>query len=98
MSGGSYDYACFKIDNMVDELRHTESNPRRAAFKKLLGLVAKAMHDIEWVDSCDYGKGDDHAAIDACFAFMGTDPSIITKAHAYDSLREQLIQFMEINK
>lgn len=96
MSGGSYDYACFKVENMAESLRHTNEDPRRAAFKKLLTLVADAMHDIEWVDSCDYGKGDDHAAIDACFAFMGADPSIITKAHAYDALREQLKQFMEI--
>ena len=94
MSGGSYDYVYNKINDITIECQAT--NPRRASFQKLLKLVAEAMHDIEWVDSCDYSKGDDHAAIDACFAFMGSDPSIITKAHAYDSLREQLKQFMEI--
>lgn len=96
MSGGSYDYACFKVEEMANSLCHTEKDPRRAAFRQLLRLVADAMHDVEWVDSCDYGKGDEYLAIDRCFAFMGSDPSIITKAHAYDSLCEQLKLFMEI--
>jgi hypothetical protein len=96
MSGGAYDYAFFKVEEMAKSLRSTNEDPRRAAFKKLLTLVADAMHAIEWVDSCDDAHGDEHAAVDACFAFMGSDPSIITKAHAYESLREQLRKFMEI--
>jgi hypothetical protein len=35
----------------------------RKAFGKHLILVAKALHDIEWVDSCDYGEGDEVKAI-----------------------------------
>jgi uncharacterized small protein (DUF1192 family) len=31
-----------------------------------LKLVAKALHDIEWVDSGDYGPGDENKAIRAC--------------------------------
>ena len=96
MSGGSYDYACFRVEQMAGELRHTNEDPRRASFKRLLILVAEAMHDIEWVDSCDYAKGDEHPAIDACFEFMESDPDIITKAHAYDALRDQIKQFMGI--
>jgi len=43
---------------------------RRAWFAKLLRKVAKAMHDIEWVDSSDYGPGSEVAAIDAVEAFV----------------------------
>ena len=40
--------------------------PERQAFAKHLKLVAKALHDIEWVDSGDYGRGDENEAIRAC--------------------------------
>jgi hypothetical protein len=40
--------------------------PERKAFKAHLAKVAKALHDIEWVDSCDMGPGDENAAIRAC--------------------------------
>ena len=95
MSGGAYDYITFKFMEMADTLRHTDTDPRRAAFAKLLKLVAKATHDIEWVDSCDYGPGDDHASIDAVFAFLGKDPEIIKKAAAYDSMKTQLKEFFK---
>lgn len=91
MSGGSYDYVCFKIQNI--ELRNQTTDPRRAAFQKLLELVAEAMRDIEWVDSGDSGKGDEHKAIDACFAFLGSDPLIITKAAAFDGLKERMLSY-----
>lgn len=84
MSGGSYDYVYLKIQEI--ELRENH-DPRRIAFQKLLKLVAIAMHDIEWVDSCDSGKGDEYPAIDACFSFLGNDPSIIAKAQVYDELK-----------
>ena len=57
MSGGSYEYVYHKIEDI--EIWKQQSNPRRAAFAQLLKLVAKAMHDIEWVDSGDYGEGRD---------------------------------------
>jgi hypothetical protein len=66
MSGGSYDYAYFKIDHLADSIEsRANGNPLRVAFAKHLRLVAKAAHDIEWVDSADYGKGDEEAAIRA---------------------------------
>jgi hypothetical protein len=43
-----------------------QNTPERKAFAEHLKLVAKALHDIEWVDSCDYGPGDENAAILAC--------------------------------
>lgn len=68
MSGGEYNYVYFKIDEI--ELQNVETDKRREKFQKLLKLVAKAMHDIEWVDSGDKGPGDEYKAIDACFALI----------------------------
>lgn len=98
MSGGAYDYIYSRVDDMADSLRRTGTDPRRASFQKLLKIVSKAMHDIEWVDSCDYGIGDDHAAIDACFAFMGADPVVIAKAHAFDELRDTMQKYFDFNQ
>ena len=93
MSGGSYDYIGYKINEI--EIRNIHDDPRRMAFQKLLKLVGIAMHDIEWVDSSDYGPGDEYEAIDACFAFLKADPEIIIKSHAYDGLKELLKKFLE---
>jgi hypothetical protein len=82
MSGGSYDYVCFKIQETAGSIRNQESNPRRAAFAHLLHLVGEAMHDIEWVDSGDYGTGDENRAIDACFEFCKQ----AYKAAAYEQI------------
>lgn len=68
MSGGSYDYAYSKVQDMAHALRGQSTNPLRAAFAEHLHKVAKAMHAIEWVDSCDYGKGEDDEHIRACLA------------------------------
>lgn len=93
MSGGSYDYICFKIEEI--ELRNVDKDPRRASFQKLLKLVGKAMHAIEWVDSCDWGPGDEYKAIDGVFSFLKSDPEIIKKAHSYDALKEHLKEFLK---
>jgi uncharacterized cysteine cluster protein YcgN (CxxCxxCC family) len=94
MSGGSYDYVYSKIEDI--ELRNNHCDHRRAAFQKMLKLVAAAMHDIEWVDSCDYGKGDEHKAIDKVFSFLDASPEIIAKAHAFDTLKDLITNFMGI--
>lgn len=64
MSGGSYNYAYQRVEDFAESL--ASSSPERAAFKKLLVKVARAMHDIEWVDSCDMGRGDEIPAIMEC--------------------------------
>jgi len=63
MSGGSMNYLYSKLEY---EATFREDTPERRAFAKHLKLVAKALHDIEWVDSSDYGPGDDSKAIRAC--------------------------------
>ena len=62
MSGGSMGYLYSKLEYAEFD----EDTPHRKAFAAHLKLVAKALHDIEWVDSCDYGPGDENAAIEAC--------------------------------
>ena len=63
MSGGSMNYIYSKLEY---EANFRQDTPERRAFAKHLNLVAKALHDIEWVDSADYGPGDENAAIRAC--------------------------------
>lgn len=63
MSGGSMDYLYSKVLHCANFPLDT---PERIAFAAHLKLVAQALHDIEWVDSGDYGPGDENAAIRAC--------------------------------
>lgn len=63
MSGGSMNYLYSKLEYDATFSTHT---PERLAFKVHLAKVAKALHDIEWVDSGDKGPGDENAAIRAC--------------------------------
>jgi len=65
MSGGSLDYLYSKLEYSVVDIPD-RGNPLRKAFKKHLQLVARALHDIEWVDSGDYSQGDEEEAIKAC--------------------------------
>ena len=58
MSGGSYDYICFKIKDFANTLRDQETDNNRKKFADLLRDVAKVAHDIEWADSCDYSQED----------------------------------------
>ena len=87
MSGGSMDYLYEK----VRDARFVCNSPERKAFKKHLELVVKALHDIEWVDSFDYGKGDEEEAILACLnkhdVLMAT---ISTALLVLDDLEKQI--------
>ena len=74
MSGGSMNYVYMKVDDAAQAF--SLSTPLRRAFSEHLSLVAKALHDIEWVDSCDYGKGDEEAAIRKVFAHAGSTPEL----------------------
>ena len=73
MSGGSYDYAFSKLEDLADEIEkyaHQGKLPLatrdlRLAFAVQLRLMATAAHDIEWVDSGDCSEGDEIEAIRA---------------------------------
>ena len=68
MSGGSMNYLYSRIEM---DATFEQNTPLRRAFAKHLELVCKALHDIEWVDSADYGPGDENAAIRACLQHGG---------------------------
>jgi hypothetical protein len=96
MSGGSYNYVCFRIQELEGEISRQDVDPRRASFAKLMGLVGRAMKEIEWVDSCDCSPGDEHPAIDEVFSFLGSDPQTIAKAAAFDSLKKTLAEYLDL--
>ncbi len=68
MSGGSMNYLYSRIEM---DATFEQNTPLRKAFAKHLEMVCKALHDIEWVDSCDYGPGDENEAIRACLQHGG---------------------------
>jgi hypothetical protein len=65
VSGGSLDYAYSKLSYCVDEIEERELTPLQREFADHLWLVVKALHDLEWVWSADYGEGDEEPAIRA---------------------------------
>ena len=66
MSGGSYQYAYVRLENdFLYEFERRADTPERKAFLTLLRKVAKAMRDIEWVDSGDCSPGNENDAIRA---------------------------------
>lgn len=68
MSGGSFDYLCYKMEDAARTLMGKAQTPYRQAFGELMLRCAKAMHDIEWVDSSDMGDGDDLETIMKCIS------------------------------
>lgn len=68
MSGGSYDYVCFKIKDFANILRDQEKDPNRKKFSELLKDVAKVAHDIEWADSSDYSQEDSRKSLNEFFS------------------------------
>lgn len=89
MSGGSMNYISVRLEH---EAIFTLDTPERRAFAKHLKLVVKALHDIEWVDSGDSGKGDDSAAIRACLSDGAVLEAAIETAH---EARKQLSAELE---
>lgn len=87
MSGGSYDYISYKIEEQASTIP-TNGCPRRAAFKALMPLIAKAWHEIEWSDSgdCSPGNPEEIRAIEECLGFLKGNPGMIAKAAAFDEV------------
>lgn len=63
MSGGSLNYVYQHVENAAAEIADRADRPEHRAFAEHLRKVAKALHDLEWVWSCDYGRGDELDAI-----------------------------------
>ena len=89
MSGGSYDYLYYKIEDAGRILSNKSQPLYRQAFGHLLIKVAAAMHDVEWVDSGDYCTGDDEKAIMECIL-----PELLMKVSVEqaETIMEQLKQ------
>jgi hypothetical protein len=64
MSGGSMNYVYSRVETAASDIRCNEHKTLlRLKFAELLDVIAQALHDIEWVDSSDYGLGDENEAI-----------------------------------
>lgn len=87
MSGGSWDYFYSKLQDVAERLQ-CEHNPLRAAFGSHLKKCAKALKDIEWVDSGDSSKGDEEAAINE--ALGGAGPALVL-----DEARKEAVKALE---
>lgn len=93
MSGGSYGYAYSRVANFADDL--VLSTNLRKAFHLHLYAIADAMHDIEWVDSGDYGPGTEDSNILKCISEDSVLESTITTIYDLRSTLEQLINKLE---
>lgn len=60
MSGGSHDYAYNKLEDIAESFDVVEPSYKgeRKKVAKILRLMSKICHDIEWIDSGDYGDED----------------------------------------
>lgn len=88
MSGGSWDYLYGRIEDAASTLQNSKE-PLRRAFGKHMVKVAKAMHDIEWVDSCDYSPGDEIKSIEDVLDGDGKRAVLEEcMAHAEGAMRE----------
>lgn len=100
MSGGSMNYLYSKIECDATFERNT---PERQAFADHLQKVAQALHDIEWVDSGDYGPGDENEAICACLSDGATLGAAVNQSLAamlilgdqVDQVRNALLRLAE---
>lgn len=90
MSGGSWDYVYFRIDEAAIRLMESRDPLRRALGKKM-EKVSQAMHDIEWVDSCDSRPGSEIPAIKAA---LGDDYKKLAMKELIEE-HEQLIKKWE---
>ena len=86
MSGGSWDYAFHHFDEIGLRLSKEKQVNRRALGKHILKL-SKALHDIEWVDSCDCSPGnEDNAIMEA----LGSNANKLIAAECIAGLNEAI--------
>jgi len=92
MSGGSYDYLSFKIEDACDTLDDSKS-PLRRAFAQQLRMYADAMRAIEWVDSGDWADGDEIAAIEAAMGSNAKSAALKELLEEARSIKNELEKY-----
>jgi len=94
MSGGSWGYFYNDLDDVADRLRFSDE-PERRPLGDLLKLAVEALHDIEWVDSGDYGAGNEVPAIESVFSSMGVDLNLITLSIMVERAEREISRIRE---
>lgn len=92
MSGGSMNYLYSTIEQ---NLKFDLSTKERKAFYKLMQNVIQALHDIEWVDSGDYGEGDENKAILKCISKSQLMNTLLEEARAIKHDLSEMIKTLE---
>jgi hypothetical protein len=92
MSGGSWDYVCWKFQEVGDRLC-SEKDPLRRALGKKVNALAEVMKAIEWVDSCDSSHPEDTDAIKAFLGEQANEEALAVLIEDGKKLIEQLKEF-----
>ena len=95
MSGGFYEYADYKLRSFIREFAAEANTPLRKAFLAHLTDVAEAIHDIEWVDSGDYGPGDEDEAIKKVLGPHWKEITLEVVLKQIELTREQLKELLD---
>ena len=97
MSGGSLDYACWKVDEISRNVRERAQTPLHRAFAKHLEACGRALHELEWMLSGDISEGDEIAAIRAVLPKGAALKSVIEEARkARKDLEEELARVADV--
>lgn len=96
MSGGSWDYFFYKLQEVADRLICESANPLRVAFGRHLSKCSKALRAIEWFDSGDNGPDDEIEPIQACLN-QSTDVSdfVVSELKKHQDFVGNLIKLLE---
>ncbi len=94
MSGGSWEYICYKVQDAADRLCRSNDSHRKA-FGNHLRLVGEALHSIEWVDSGDYSPGDEIKDIMACIKHQDVLNSSVDDAKEMIQRLQKIIDEIE---
>ena len=87
MSGGSWQYFYGQLEDIATRLQ-SERDPVRKAFGSHLQLCAKALHDIEWVDSGDYGE---KREVESIRMALGKDASVAVLSETIKQVESALV-------
>ena len=95
MSGGSLDYVYQRVDDAADAIGRRADTPLQHAFAVHLKKVATALHELEWVWSCDTSPGDE---IDAIKAVVDKEQVLSVAIARADEARRQLVEVIKMAK